>query len=119
MNSEHSTKHKILEGNFMLSSLCKLTFKSGYFLYALISWTFPLINVWDLTRNTFYLRQILNLKLLSFILKYFMFSTETEVKYKSTLLYPEILSYFVHFLIANILKTHTYIITFYDNIYTI
>ena len=29
-----------------------------------------------------------------------MFSTETEVKYKSTLLYPEILSYFIHFLIA-------------------
>ena len=41
-----------------------------------------------------------------------MFSTETEVKYKSTLLYPEILSYFIHFLIANIFKTHTYIITF-------
>ena len=64
------------------------------------------INVWDLTRNT--LRQIWNLKLLSFILKYFTYSTETEVIYKSTLLYPEILSYFAHLLIANILKTHQF-----------
>lgn len=37
MNSEHSTKYTILGRNFLVPFLCKSTFRSDHFLYALIS----------------------------------------------------------------------------------